>query len=323
MEAEYSDELFYVVISVDLDNDFIESPRESEDATALRWDGIKKGVPEIIDKLLVATERMGAPIRFTWFFRSDSQIQVLYDSHTYLLDKYSDLWNGRWEIDEFAWHPHLYRIESGRWVQETRPEELIEDLCKSHQSLSKRLGKIYSSRIGECYHSNDIMKTLDELNIQFDSTALPGRVRNDQLKQIDWEGTPDYFYHPSKYDYRVPNDVDEHFRLIEVPMSMLTIKAPYDKTPLRRYANLSFHPKLLREDLEKFVAENRYMISIIHPFEILPSISEQSGFSPHPLISYSVSDLVENIKNIYGFCEQYKKQLKFIRLCDILQIGRV
>ena len=121
----------------------------------------------------------------------------------------------------------------------------------------------------------------------------------------------------------MPCDSGEHFRVMEVPMSMIPIKAPYDKTPLRRYVNLSFHPMLLKQELEKFVAENQYMVSIIHPFEILPSIIEQSGLSTHPLISYSVTALVENLKNIYDFCYKYKKRLKFIRLCDIPQIGSI
>ena len=61
-------------------------------------------------------------------------------------------------------------------------------------------------RIGECVMNNKLMNAISRSRIKIDSSALPGRKRNDQQKFFDWETTTNDFYYVSKTDYRTSSN---------------------------------------------------------------------------------------------------------------------
>ena len=121
--------------------------------------------------------------------------------------------------DEIGFHPHLYRLSDGEWRQETDVAALREQLAEAIEAMRGAGFEPRSSRIGEAFGSNEVMSALNEFGIQCDSTAMPGRVRRDAERQLDWGTTPQQPYHPSTADYRQPGAPE--LRLLEVPMSMI------------------------------------------------------------------------------------------------------
>jgi hypothetical protein len=162
--------------------------------------------------------------------------------------------------------------------------------------------------MGEGYHSNRCMKLFDKLGFKVDSTAMPGRARNDERK-FDWTGTPAHPYHPSKEDYRVPGK--DPLGILEVPMSMIQLQTSYDAVPLPRYLDLSFNNDLMRDGISELVASEDLIVSITHPFELVP------GPKKHPLISFDVREAVRNIEFIIRCCEKASRPIRFISLSEV------
>ena len=86
---------------------------------------------------------------------------------------------------EIDFHPHLYRRYGAEWPHETHRVDLREQLVETLAAMRGIGFQPRSSRIGEAFGSNDVMAALDELGIQCDSTAMPGRVRRDAERQLD------------------------------------------------------------------------------------------------------------------------------------------
>ena len=213
---------------------------------ALSWRGIEEGIPLIDGVLAGVRDSANGRANATWFVRCDDHIAQVTGDAAHLLKRYKDCWETHRDAgDEIAFHPHLYRRDDAGWIQETDPLALQDQILRSHAAMCAAGFESRVSRIGEAYGANAVMTALDELGIRCDSTAMPGRVRKDETRSLDWHGTPDHPYHPSIRDYRVPG-IPAH-SLLEVPMTMVMTRAAYDKAPLRRYLDLSFHAEALRE----------------------------------------------------------------------------
>lgn len=164
------------------------------------------------------------------------------------------------------------------------------------------------SRIGEAFGSNAVMGALDECGVRWDSTAMPGRVRVDAERSLDWQGTPAQPYRPSLYDYRQPGEPAH--RLIEVPASMIQTCAEYDREPLLRYLDLSFHSRALRNGIAALVKDAKIIVTVTHPSTILP------GRQPHGLLSFSVEAFAENLHLLLQECLHQGRPFRFITLRD-------
>ena len=102
---------------------------------------------------------------------------------------------------------------------------------------------------------------------KFDSTALPGRKRKDDIFNFDWINTPNQPYKPSKKDYRIPAKKQSR-KFTEIPFTMIPIKTFYDKKYYNRYLNLTFDSKLLARGLKKIKCNTKKIISTFHPYEL-------------------------------------------------------
>lgn len=273
------------------------------------WRGIEDGILLIDEVLAGYRDSSGARACATWYVRGDRHIGAIFGSPVHLLQKYRDLWHQRTARgDEIGFHPHLYRHIDCEWRQETDATALREQLAETLAAMRAEGFQPRSSRIGEAFASNEVMAALDELGIQCDSTAMPGRVRRDAERQLDWGITPQQPYHPSTADYRQPGTPE--LRLLQVPMSMIETKTDYDRAPLLRYADLSFHHDVLRAGLSAFLATAPLLVTVTHPSTVLPGIAPQR----HGLLSFDIGNFRRNLDFILTECERLGRGHRFITI---------
>ena len=228
---------------------------------------------------------------------------------TYLLDHYGDMWGSyRKEGDEIAWHPHLYRRNKDGWELEMDREQLHRQMERAYQCMSDLGYKPLSSRIGESYVSLDLMMKLEELGLSCDSTAMPGRKRQDAFRTLDWEPTPQTPYYPSRSDYRVPGE--DHFNVLELPMSMVISRTGYDSRPLKRYVDLSFRNEVIGKGMQEYVKDARLLITVTHPAGVLSGIYD----GEHGLVGFSMDNFRVNVKTIIEACESAGRAFEFVTI---------
>lgn len=294
---------FIIYLTFDVDQDFSLAEQDYYNRDQAIFSGFTEGLPKII-KIL-----NGVP--FSVFLRADYQIKKIYGAYDYLITNYRDIIRDiRKNYGEINWHIHIYKEENNSWIQILDENEILSrfnediDYVRKIKELNSHI-----VRIGECVMNNKLMKALNEQNICIDSTALPGRKRNDQEKFFDWEITDNTFYHPSKGDYRIRDN--NNYSLLEAPMTTIEMKADYDKQPFRRYINLSFKTEILFQNLENYIQDNDWLMTITHPFEILNKGS-------HGLISYDINVFEKNLKLLIEVIEKAGKVPVFKKVGDIL-----
>lgn len=309
------DDTLNLMLTIDVDSDFFDSALSSDTNSELQWEGIKKGIPLLIDILKKYRDSWGNPFKVTWFVRVDNQIKEVYGDSAYLLTKYNDLWKKRLENgDEIGWHPHLYRRFGNKWVQETRQIHISKILEESHGAMIKKGFSPISSRIGEAFQSNEIMLKLCKMGLKIDSTAMPGRVRIDSERSIDWSDTPQNPYNPSNTNYRLPAKGNDKIDILEVPMSMIETKTDYDKVPLKRYVDLSFRNSIIKDGLEDYIRDNNYLVSITHPSTVFP-LSEKK----HSLIAFDINEIENNLITIILECNKTGKKIRSLTFSEFLR----
>ena len=279
------------------------------------WRGIEEGIPVVDSLLHDRKDSFGEGPRSTWFVRCDDQVADLTGSHAYLLDHYRPCWathqaNG----DEIGFHPHLYQPIKGKWVQETDADAIVAQIDRSYAAMRAAGfdGKV--SRMGEAFGSNAVMQALDQLGMRSDSSAMPGRVRMDGARSLDWSMTPSSPYYPSCADYRITGEPAR--KVLQIPMSMAWTRATYDKEPFRRYVDLSFHHEALRKGIPALVAEARIIVTITHPSTVLPPLKGD----PHGLLSFRPEDFALNLDCIEDHIKRLGRPFRFVTLSEAVDI---
>jgi hypothetical protein len=186
----------------------------------------------------------------------------------------------------------------------------LAGLGATFESFRREYPALQCARGGDCFHDNASMEAFDMLGLRFDSTAAPGRTKFDPGWAVDWRNTPDDPYRPSIADYRLPGTPCR--RIIETPLSMLSMKAPYDPVPLRRYVNPCFHEHYLWPSLEGSLADSRAMICVSHPDEFLPVLREHG----HPMVSYDAAVFASSVIRIARTAREAGRQPVFMRMRD-------
>lgn len=307
-------EIFKIALTIDVDSDFFDSSLSRNKKGELQWNGIETGIPLLVEMFKKYRDSFGNPVKITWFVRVDNQIKEIYKNAAYLLIKYRRLWETfEKRGDEIGWHPHLYRKSEGKWIQETRPTYIKQDLQESYKAMTESGFSPICSRIGEAFQSNEIMVELFKLGIRIDSTAMPGRVRIDEQRNIDWKGTPSSPYYPSATDYRIHGKENDRIGILEVPMSMIETRTEYDKKSLERYVDLSFRNHIMKDGLEAHIRDNNHLVSILHPSTILHIYDIN-----HPLVSYNIAEVEKNLNTIISNCNILEKRIQFINISEFL-----
>lgn len=290
-----------IVVTVDIDNDGLSL---GDERTHLSWRGL-----ELVSEIADLIHGFGLPV--TWFVRADPQLRDYYGSVGFLLAKHRTLWTAfAGSGDEIGWHPHIYRTNgAGAYEPERDEEAVIDQLRSTHADLVAQGHKISSVRMGEAIGGNAIIRTLAELGLRVDSSAIPGRRRDDKSRGFDWTGSPNEPYWPSVADYRIPGT--PALPILEIPMTVVPVHAPYDPTPLPRYANLTYRPVYFSAALEQWArlhlhaAKESILTLILHPDELI------AGSNDHPLYAFTFDALRANIEAV----------LELIRVRNIDMVG--
>jgi len=237
------------------------------------------GMRDLIGEVISARKVKGLPV--TWFIRADMQVKENTGNAMGLFLGWRDFWDGvRASGSECAWHPHLYKRHGHKWTTIREPGRLKAEADKIRHEMSGEEWKPTTCRIGESVGSNELMGFLDSIGILADSSALPGRKRDDGLRWFDWSGTPTDPYRPARGDYRRPSrargagdraEGEESLSILEIPFTMAGIRAPYDKVEasgtVRRYMDLSFAPELLEKAVSRIVHNVDYLMLVVHPLQ--------------------------------------------------------
>lgn len=305
-----------VALTFDLDPDVFDSSVSStEGRTRLGWRCITEGIDLIRQRLAAFSDDFGNAPRPTWFVRVDNQIAEYYGRPAQLLVEHSDRFHSLRDAgEEIGWHPHLYRAAGGCWVQETDDAVLAELMTASHADMVASGFEPRCARIGEAYGSSGIMSSLDRLGLRVDSTAMPGRRRVDAERQIDWADSPARPYRPSKADHRVPGEPAHN--LLEIPMSMLQVRAEYDAAPLLRYLDISFRTSSLAGGLDALLRRASYLVTVTHPSALLADMAPAGG---HGLISFDPEQLTANLALLKESASKLGRKLRFLTLSELAQ----
>lgn len=296
------DDHLTVVLSFDADPDRFDPSQPGEGEPT--WRGIEEGIPTLVETLEDRAKAWGRDtFPVTWFVRADLNVARHLGSVGGLLDRYDYTWKRLHERgDELAYHPHLIVSDEKTAREAPAVEEQIE---QGADAMRARGFQPAVSRIGEARGSSEIFQKLDELGFVADSTAMPGRRREDESRSFDWIDTPRVPYHPSREDHRFPGP--DPLALLEIPMTMVPLQAPYDDEALPRYVDLTFHPELLEPGLELAVAEAPLLVTVGHPSTVLPELSRRD----HPLFAYSAEAVGRNLDQIIRLAEGYDRSVEF------------
>jgi hypothetical protein len=93
-------------------------------------------------------------------------------------------------------------------------------------------------------------------------------------------------------------------------MSMIETKTDYDRAPLQRYADLSFHHEVMRAGLRAFLATAPLLVTVTHPSTVLPGIALQR----HGLLSFDIGNFGRNLDFILADCERLGREHRFITI---------
>lgn len=185
---------------------------------------------------------------------------------------------------EIGWHPHSYARHGGEWRQNTDGEAVAAELAR-YAPTARALG-MKAARMGWAFHTNATMRVLSEHGFIVDSSAVPRPVYPwDTAK--DWSITPRAPYRPSVADYRVPGS--PALPILEMPMSVAPVPAPYDTSVVLRYLNPAYHPDILKPVLDTWFPSHRQAVLVTHPHELFPRDTA------HPMIASSAAAFETNV----------------------------
>ncbi len=264
----------------------------------------------IIPSLLSLLEKERG-FKATWFIRLDSQMEALYGQPDYIFHRYrQELHHLSLTGHEIGWHPHFYVKGEGDWRQSVRTEEILDELIR-YAPMALSYGT-KSVRMGWGFHTNETMRLLADLCFLIDSSAMPRPKYPWEEAKKDWTLTPVVPYFPSEKDYRVPGK--PNLPILEIPMSVAPVKAPYDIEQVIRYINLAYHPDLLRGPLEYWLREHSHLITITHPYELL------SKGESHGLLAFNLKAFERNLEMIKGIADEKGVLVSFLTLCEFATI---
>lgn len=209
-------------------------------------------------------------------------------------------------VDEIGMHCLI----SEKLDIENSSQKKIDSYIKQSLEKFSNFGIIpISNRVLGCGSSNQILQSLSNNDFKVDSSAIPNRQRNNGIK-FDWIGTSFEPYHPSINNYKLTTDkIENRLKILEVPLTTIKTKTSYDKFFCERYLDLSFHNKIISEEISNIINSRKIIVSILHPSSFIISNEE--------LISNKFENLIENLKTIIDTCDKFNKKLRVITLSDI------
>ena len=96
-------------------------------------------------------------------------------------------------------------------------------------------------------------------------------------------------------------------------MNTISTKCSYDKSFLLRYANLAFKNQVIYNGLKEYIEKNNLLVTISHPYEFFEKFNNNND-----LLSNNLNSLEKNIITIVKICKDLKKEVRFIRINEII-----
>lgn len=296
-----------VFVSVDLDPD----PQGDATSNALSWAAVDDICPRIADVLSSTRGDDHQAATATWFVRSDDRVAAAHDGHAgWLVEHLKPLLTDRQSLgDCVGWHPHIEARASGGWANAADSTAMPGILERGAAAFRAQGFEPRCTRMGGNAGSKDILSVLEQLGVHVDSSAMPGRARNDEVFGFDWTTTPARPYRPSMADYRLPGEPAH--AITEVPLTMLPIKAPYDAEPVTRYMDLSFRNEFLVPALDAVMATAERLVTIMHPATLFPTTS------PHGLLAHSFDVFERNLESLFEQAHRLGRTITFSTLDSV------
>jgi hypothetical protein len=243
----------------------------------------------------------------TWFIRLDSQMEAVYGKPDYISCKYQrELQHLALTGHEMGWHPHFYVRKENRWKQNCETRQIMDELMR-YAPMARSYG-MKSVRMGWGFHTNETMRLLADICFLIDSSAIPRPRYSWEKITKDWTRTPVDPYYPSELDYRIPGRPS--LRVLEIPMSVAVVRAPYDTGGVIRYMNLAYHPDLLREPLKNWFRMHSHLITVTHPYELSPR------GRTHGLLAFDLNAFEQNLQMIQDIAAKKGKRVSFLTLSE-------
>ena len=310
-----------IAVVVDVDPDWrIAGTSGTAYVGNLQWEGLRRGIPELLHRLEGFCDSQGTPIRFTWMLRSDNQMATVYGEPAHIADEFADFWASRVQAgDEIGWHPHTWRYSKAEqlWYQERSDEDWIRDcLVNGFQSLSRRF-PVRVSKAGWTYHDNQTMRIVSDLGVKVDVSAIPGMSYRAvipgtslPLGEYDWSRSPQEPYHPRTDDYQLPGN-GSALPILEVPN--WTFPLGTTRRFLHRLRNRSWrdfaNPAKKASLVGGAFRNPPYSVPFIcyfHPEELL-----------EPSWLFGMSEVVTNLKKLLVACNNRGLKSRFVVASDL------
>ena len=206
---------------------------------------------------------------------------------------------------KFYLHPHLYSydINNGVWFQETNQIKIASQLRKILISAKKNLylnNKVI--RIGGHYFSREILKILLDNKVILDSSCLPGR-KSLSNKPFDWSNS-------SQKKHFLKN---KNKKLLEVPPTMIRIKASYDKKAYNRYLDLTYKSLLVKKYKKNINFNlNNYVMTLSHPSQFITK-------KKHGLLGNGTQNYINNLNLILNTITKKGYRYRFCHIEDLIK----
>ena len=205
---------FPVIICLDVEPD----EREVDNNANTDWKGFE-GTSRFFVNLRPRLEGVtSAPVKFSWFFRMDPQIERAYGLPWWVVSRYRDVIK-ELELagDEIGLHTHAWRWDEARqrWTSDYGDQKWVSHCVHtSFEAYRKAFGRsCVTFRFGDHWMNNETMGLLESLGVRFDLTIEPGKKARPGLfrEEVQTGSLPDYTstprqpYRPSRQDYRKPS----------------------------------------------------------------------------------------------------------------------
>jgi hypothetical protein len=236
------------------------------------------------------SDRTGAPVHYSWYFRMDPQIADVYGSPAWATTHYATFVddcaaNG----DEIGLHPHDYRWEpqANNWIVDHGNQPWINHCVKmAFDTFREVFDRACDSfRFGDRWMNNETLTLVESHGSRFDLTLEPGRpgqLATHPDKPFsgalpDYTDVPRSPFRPSKLDFRKPGSGRTEGIWV-IPMStclscedeMLSKfwgKIIGDETPTRSYhtLNMGHDPGFFPRGIDRLLcsASNPYLSFVI------------------------------------------------------------
>jgi hypothetical protein len=193
------------IVSVDVEPD--RRPAGRSDRTP--WEGWARSYEVFRDVRARFEEATGAPVRWSWFFRTDPQIETVWGSSGWPIETHRDrvddlVAHG----DEIGVHCHPFRWDGSHWFSDYRDLGAVARCVDASLAAFERATgrRCRSFRFGARWLDDATVRLLAERGVEFDLTVEPGFSVPPQAPDEPFVGRfPDYTHAPRSV-YRPGDD---------------------------------------------------------------------------------------------------------------------